>query len=167
VSKEALSVVPCPFFLKKKFCRFHEVGQCWYEHPSGSTPAGEVLQVQEAPDPPPSSLPLSFPQTNAEPLPPRTTSVVTADFGTQTVPAPIFNANTQTAPALPLGDKATQTGPQDLIAIIEDEQRTIKQWMDLLYVVVIGMPKRKRSAMCCCLAYRNSRCCSPMMVQRQ
>jgi hypothetical protein len=75
------------------------------------TPAGEVLQLQEAPDPPPSSLPLSFPQTSAEPLPPRTTSVATADFGTQTVPAPTFNVNTQTAPALPLVDKATQMGP--------------------------------------------------------
>jgi len=113
VSKAALSVVPCPFFLKKKFCRFHEAGQCWYKHSSlESASAGEVLHTQETPDPPPLSVSLPSPQTNTEPLLPQTTPALPLpliDFGTQTVPAPTFNANTQTTPALPLVDFGSQT----------------------------------------------------------
>ena len=77
VSKQALSVVPCPFFAKKKFCCFHEAGQCWYEHSSfgshghssfGSTSAAEVLDVQETPYLPHFCVPMCVHQTYTEPV---------------------------------------------------------------------------------------------------
>jgi hypothetical protein len=114
--------------LKKKFCRFYEAGQCWYEHSSlESASAGEILHTQETPDPPPLSVSLPSPQTNTEPLLPQTTPALPLpliDFGTQAVPAPTFNANTQTTPALPLADSGSPTNLPHACVIDAEVQTT-------------------------------------------
>ena len=150
MSKAALSVVPCPFFLimKKKFCRFHEVGQCCYEHSSSLTSAGEVLYAQEAPDPPPFSVPLSSSPTNTGPLLPQATPANDAGYSIQTYPALFAHSSTETIPletreaeiqttssALSMADKESQTGPQDLVDVIKQEKLSLMKQLETIHTL--------------------------------
>ena len=105
ISKDALALLPCPFFDKSAFCRFHETGQCWYGHglPGADSRINLVSETpdlpQSDPDPP---LPLTDFGTQTD------SRLLFVDFGTQTqfmLPKPVlktwrFHSSTQTIPVL-------------------------------------------------------------------
>ena len=135
ISKDALALLPCPFFEKSAFCRFHETGQCWYGHGLPGADS-QINLVSETPD---------LPQSNPDP------PLTLTDFGTsrllfvhsgtqtqfmlpkpvlktrrfhsstQTIPVLAVDVDTQTAPTLPMVDRETQTRHQNVIDLIEEE----------------------------------------------
>jgi hypothetical protein len=135
ISKEALTVIPCPCFEKKGVCSFHEKGTCWYGH-EVSVSAFPVNLVVESPDPPLSD-PALFVDVGI--LPPQN-SAIEVDFGTQTdplllahstaqtIPSETIDAAIQTSAAPPMANKMSQTSPQSLTDLLNIEYEVQKGW---------------------------------------